>query len=68
MIYTDMGSLVLAIWQTDADDVESLKRFADIARAYYDAMHNAPDGIFGVGAIVYAEQAMINYQLGLVEV
>lgn len=63
MLYTDMQSLVLAITQTDASDEQSLKRFGAIAKAYWDAFHNPPDGTVGVGCVTHAEQSMIRFQL-----
>ena len=63
MLYTDIQSLVLAITQADASDKQSLERFGAIAKAYYDALHNPPDGTVGVGCVTHAESEMIRFQL-----
>ena len=63
MIYTDLTSILSAASQLSADDTESLRRLGELIRVYQTALNNPPDGVIGVGAITYAEQALINYQL-----
>jgi hypothetical protein len=63
MLYTDFDSLCLATTQTDASDIESLKRLGELFRVYLDAMDNPPAGIVGVGAITYAESVLLDFQL-----
>lgn len=63
MLYTDLPSLLSAAVQLPADDTESLRRLGELIRVYQSALHNPPDGVIGVGAITYAEQALINHQL-----
>jgi hypothetical protein len=63
MIYTDRDALLSAAVQLSADDTESLRRLGELFRVYYDALHSPPDGVIGVGAITYAEQKLIDYQM-----
>lgn len=63
MIYTDITSLLSAAVALSADDTESLRRLGELIRVYQTALHNPPDGVIGVGAITYAEQALINHQM-----
>ena len=63
MVYTDLPALLSAASSLSAEDVESLRRLGDLIRVYQSALHNPPDGVIGVGAITYAEQALINHQL-----
>jgi len=66
MIYADFDSLCAAIADIDVFDVESsdsLTLLEQLIRVYFDALHNPPEGIIGVGAITYAEQMLINFQL-----
>ena len=63
MIYTDLTSLLSAALQLSADDTKSLRRLGELVRVYQTALHNPPDGVIGVGAITFAEQALINHQL-----
>lgn len=63
MVYTDLPALLSAASQLSAEDVESLKRLGRLIVVYQTALYNPPDGVIGVGAITYAEQALINHQL-----
>jgi len=33
-----------------------------LVRSYYDALHNPPEGVIGVGAITYAENVLVKIQ------
>jgi len=63
MIYADRNALLSAAVQLSAEDTESLRRLGKLFRVYYDALHNPPDGVIGVGAITYAEQKLIDHQM-----
>lgn len=66
MIYTDMESLVHAIWASDTtspDFPERAKHFERLIQVYWKAYHNPPEGVIGVGAITYAQDALIAAQL-----
>ena len=63
MLYTDFDSLCLATSQTDASDIESLKRLGELFRVYFEARDNPPYGVIGVGAITYAESVLLDFQL-----
>ena len=63
MLYTDFDSLCLATTQTDASDIESLKRLGELFRVYFEAKENPPAGVIGVGAITYAESVLLDFQL-----
>ena len=67
MIYTDMESLIKAASQTAVDNIDSLNRLKNLIGVYFDALENPPLGVIGVGAVTYAEQALIDYQLDNVE-
>jgi len=67
MIYTDMESLLKVAAQIAADDIDSLYKLKDLIGVYFDALDNPPLGVIGVGAITYAEQALIDHQLDNVE-
>jgi len=67
MIYTDMESLLKVAAQIAADDIDSLYKLKDLICVYFDALDNPPQGVIGVGAVTYAEQALIDYQLDNVE-
>jgi len=63
MIYTDMESLVAAIANLNLDDKPSVERYRKLIKVYWDAYHNPPEGVIGVGCITYAEEALIDAQL-----
>ncbi len=63
MIYTDLEALAHAVLQmdvTDKDEVAALQRLVQI---YFDALHNPPEGVIGVGAITYAQEQLVAAQL-----
>lgn len=67
MIYCDIDALVMAVTQTDLSDERQLKALGALARVYFDALNNPPDGVIGVGAISYAEAMLVDHQLNLVD-
>jgi hypothetical protein len=42
---------------------EKGKYISDLLKVYFDALHNPPLGYIGVGAITYAEDSLVAYQL-----
>jgi hypothetical protein len=64
MIYTDLDSLAVAAANTVGQ--ENFARLGKLVQVYFDALENPPAGIIGVGAIAYAEQALIGYQISLI--
>jgi hypothetical protein len=67
MLYTDLESLALAATQIDPTDAEQVARLSHLIKVYWDAYQNPPEGIIGVGAITYAQDALISAQLDTVE-
>lgn len=67
MIYCDLDSLALAAANTDQNDKLQLQALGRLVAIYFDALHNPPDGVIGVGAISYAEAMLIDRQLDLVD-
>jgi hypothetical protein len=63
MIYTDIEALAIAAHQIDLSDDEQVSKLRRLIRIYWDAYHNPPEGIIGVGAITYAQDALIEAQL-----
>jgi hypothetical protein len=63
MIYTDIEALAIAINQIDLSDDEQVNKLRRLVQTYWDAYHNPPEGIIGVGAITYAQDALIEAQL-----
>lgn len=63
MIYTDLEALCQAIWQADENDKAGFKELGRLTKVYWDAYHNPPEGVIGVGAITYAQEALIKAQL-----
>ena len=39
-----------------------MQRLSVLARVYFKALHNPPDGVIGVGAITYAENKLVDFQ------
>ena len=39
-----------------------MQHLSALARVYFDAKHNPPDGVIGVGAITYAENKLVDFQ------
>jgi len=46
-------------WLANNDGVV---RLSILARVYFKALHNPPDGVIGVGAITYAEKKLCDFQ------
>lgn len=67
MIYCDIDALAMAAAQLDMSDESQLKALGDLARVYFNALNNPPDGVIGVGAITYAEAMLVDHQLNLVD-
>ena len=64
MIYTDLEALCQALWQANEnDDPDGVKELVRLTKVYWQAFHNPPEGIIGVGAITYAQEALIEAQL-----
>jgi hypothetical protein len=63
MIYTDLEALCQAIWQANENDPIWVKELGRLTKVYWDAYHNPPEGVIGVGAITYAQEALIAAQL-----
>lgn len=63
MIYTDLEALSMALMQIDQSDEQQMKELGRLTKAYWDAYHNPPEGVIGVGAITYAQEALIAAQL-----
>lgn len=63
MIYTDLESLAIAAAQIDTTDVEQVAYLRELIHVYFDAFHNPPQYVIGVGAITYAQEELINFQL-----
>ena len=51
-----------AIYTAYTQDMSLAEPLAALLVVYFDAMHNPPDGVIGVGAITYAEQMLIAAQ------
>jgi hypothetical protein len=68
MIYTDLCALSCAIRDCDLNDADSVAEFRRLFHAYFDALHNPPEGVIGVGAISYAQEMLVNAQFeGIVQ-
>jgi len=63
MIYTDLETLCQALWEADKNDPDGVKELVRLTKVYWQAFHNPPEGIIGVGAITYAQEALIAAQL-----
>ena len=63
MLYTDLDSLLAAAAQLDAQDTEGLKKLGEFLGVYFQALNNPPQFVIGVGAITYAQEMLIAYQL-----
>ena len=63
MIYTDLEALCQALWEADKNDPIWVKELGRLTKVYWDAYHNPPEGVIGVGAITYAQEALIKAQL-----
>jgi hypothetical protein len=63
MIYTDLAALSRAMLDCDMDDTDSVALFRRLYHVYFDALHNPPQFVIGVGAISYAQEMLVNAQL-----
>jgi hypothetical protein len=63
MIYTDLDSLLVLLGQIDLTDETQAKGIKALFKVYTDALYNPPLGVIGVGAITYAENALVAFQL-----
>jgi hypothetical protein len=63
VIYTDLEALAIAATQMNPRDAESVAALSDLIRVYFDALHNPPPGVIGVGAITYAQDCLVAAQL-----
>lgn len=41
---------------------EEMQRLSVLARVYFKALHNPPDGVVGVGAVTYAQNKLVDFQ------
>lgn len=63
MIYDNLDALLVLLGQIDLTDETQAQGIKALFKVYLDALHNPPFGVIGVGAITYAEDALIAYQL-----
>jgi hypothetical protein len=63
MIYTDLESIALAAMQIDVSDKEQLRALGKLTEVYFDAYYNPPQFVIGVGAITYAQEKLVSFQL-----
>ena len=63
MIYTDLDSLCDGFHKCSIDDEDSLVVLRRLIGVYFDALHNPPQFVIGVGAISYAQEMLVNAQL-----
>lgn len=61
MLYKNLDALAKAAHDCILNTPES-KRIADLIRVYFEALHNPPPSVIGVGAISYAERVLIAAQ------
>ena len=62
MTYKNMEELCRDIFECDEGDKERLYYLGGLAKVYWDAFYNPPEGVIGVGAVTYAEQKLIEAQ------
>lgn len=62
MTYKNMDDLYRDIFECDEEEVERLHYLGRLAKVYWDAFYNPPEGVIGVGAVTYAEQKLIEAQ------
>ena len=64
-VYRDIMQLAAASFEAIPDDfisTDETRRLGKLVAVYFDALHNPPEGIIGVGAITYAEQCLVAAQ------
>lgn len=62
MTIESLGDLGLAAFEADLSDPAEVERLRHLYNVYWDAYHNPPEGVIGVGLITYAEAALIAAQ------
>lgn len=62
MLYDTLDSLCAGLSDADLNDPDIVKDFQGLIKVYFDALHNPPKGVIGVGAITFAECALMEYQ------
>ena len=68
MIYRNIKDLLKAIveeYENMKHPTERSRYLVSLSRSYYDALHNPPEGVIGVGAITYAEDMLVKSQLDM---
>ena len=63
MIYDNLDALIALLGQIDLADETQAQGIKTLFEVYTDALYNPPLGVIGVGAITYAENALIAFQL-----
>ena len=65
MTYSNLYEVCAALQDLPANEEkgEKGKLIADLLKVYFNALHNPPFAVIGVGAITYAENALVAYQL-----
>ena len=63
-IIRNLDQLCIAISALDLSNNAQIATLQNLVKTYFDAMHNPPLGVIGVGAITYAEQVLIAAQNG----
>ena len=63
-IYRNLYELCAPLSDMTLDEVKGPKGDAigQLIKVYFDALHNPPFGVIGVGAITYAENSLVAYQ------
>ena len=59
MFYHNLKDLTLAAMSWDSLTKDEQDTLADLVDVYFDAIHNPPEGVIGVGAITYAERQLV---------
>lgn len=62
MLYDTLDSLCAGLSGADLSDPNVAKSFQGLIKTYFNALHNPPKGIVGVGAITFAECTLVKYQ------
>lgn len=59
MFYHNLKDLTLAAMSWDSLTKDEQDTLTDLVDVYFDAIHNPPEGVIGVGAITYAERQLL---------
>lgn len=59
MFYHNLKDLTLAAMSWDSLTKDEQDTLTDLVDVYFDAIHNLPEGVIGVGAITYAERQLL---------